>query len=472
MPETGADRGARRSHCAQASVETVPRWLAGSSLAEMVKAAPVSVPEGPSWWVEGARDDRLAPWGQAKLWALHRVNQELGLGMDDAAMAELVQKPNGESPSKQAVQKFRAAIEADPAWYPGKGHAEGAKTGPKPRFTKAKQLAVARCAMALKEADEEPTVAAVVQKCPVAAVNPDTGLPFDGKLVLRVFRTLCFDSDPAVPWDQDYPLAKTALSPELKEWRLKWAKTVLAMAHAAGWWRRHAVSFDPCHTIVPGTAKKAFDIQQASYGKGRRWISKDSKQSSRNLRAAPYATKQTNASDTKIHFIVGVARGKVFVRVMEDGWAPNGAGMARFVTMLPAILSKVADAAGALPRVLVTDRGSCFYHGATGHLVKAYQAAVDEEGFRSFAGDDGSWQPPDIPDVLVHETVVAWFRNYLRKHPWKLPGNPTAARAKFAEVAKDFVKHANKNYEVEALCESMPKRLQDLVDKKGERLKH
>ena len=73
----------------------------------MVKAAPVSVPEGPSWWVEGARDDRLAPWGQAKLWALHRVNQELGLGMDDAAMAELVQKPNGEPPSKQAVQKFR-----------------------------------------------------------------------------------------------------------------------------------------------------------------------------------------------------------------------------------------------------------------------------------------------------------------------------------------------------------------------------
>ena len=65
---------------------------------------------------------------------------------------------------------------------------------------------------------------------------------------------------------------------------------------------------------------------------------------------------------------------------MEDGWAPTGDGMAKFVKMLPAILSKVADAAGALPRVLVTDRGSWFYHGATVHLAKAYQKAVTDEG--------------------------------------------------------------------------------------------
>ena len=70
---------------------------------------------------------------------------------------------------------------------------------------------------------------------------------------------------------------------------------------------------------------------------------------------------------------------------------------------------------------MVTDRRSCFYHGATRHLVKAYEDAVGEQGFRSFAGDDGAWQPPDIPDVLVHETVAAWFRKYLSKHPWKCP---------------------------------------------------
>ena len=32
--------------------------------------------------------------------------------------------------------------------------------------------------------------------------------------------------------------------------------------------------------------------------------------------------------------------------------------------------------------------------------------------------------------------------------------------------------HANKNFEVEALCKAMPKRLQELVKSKGERLQH
>ena len=139
---------------------------------------------------------------------------------------------------------------------------------------------------------------------------------------------------------------------------------------------------------------------------------------------------------------------------------------------LEGILSKVADAGGALPRVLLTDRGTCFYQGSTGHIVKKYKDAVAEQGFRTFAGEDASWQPADIPDVLAHETVVAWFRNYLRKHPWKQSGNTNAQRERFTELAKDFVKHANKAYDVEGLCASMPFRLQVLVDKKGERLKH
>ena len=124
--------------------------------------------------------------------------------------------------------------------------------------------------MALMEAGEEPTVAAIVQRCPVAAVNLETGLPYDGKLGFRVSRTLCFDSDPAVPWDHEYPLAETALPPALKEKRLKRAKKVLAMQPAAGWRFGHVVSFDPCRAMVPGTVEKAFDVQQASYGRRRR----------------------------------------------------------------------------------------------------------------------------------------------------------------------------------------------------------
>ena len=38
-------------------------------------------------------------------------------------------------------------------------------------------------------------------------------------------------------------------------------------------------------------------------------------------------------------------------------------------------------------------------------------------------------------------------------------------------MANDFAKHANKDFEVKALCRAMPKRLQELVENKGERLK-
>ena len=66
---------------------------------------------------------------------------------------------------------------------------------------------------------------------------------------------------------------------------------------------------------------------------------------------------------------------------------------------------------------------------------------------------------------------MAWFRNHLRKHPWKLPGNANAHRERFGELAKDFVKNANKEYDVEGLCRAMPSRLQKLAGTKGERLK-
>ena len=31
----------------------------------------------------------------------------------------------------------------------------------------------------------------------------------------------------------------------------------------------------------------------------------------------------------------------------------------------------------------------------------------------------GSWQPPDLADFFLHETVVAWIRKYFRKRPFR-----------------------------------------------------
>ncbi len=54
-----------------------------------------------------------------------------------------------------------------------------------------------------------------------------------------------------------------------------------------------------------------------------------------------------------------------------------------------------------------------------------------------------SWRPPDIPDVLVHETAVPWFRQYLRKLPWTRPGNAKAQRQKFKDLAPEFAQHVD-----------------------------
>ena len=73
-----------------------------------------------------------------------------------------------------------------------------------------------------------------------------------------------------------------------------------------------------------------------------------------------------------------------------------------------------------LPRVVCSDRGPGFYQSSTGHIVGAYANAAKEHGFRPYAGSDASGQPPDVPDVLPHETAVAWLWNFTSPWPpWK-----------------------------------------------------
>ena len=109
-----------------------------------------------------------------------------------------------------------------------------------------------------------------------------------------------------------------------------------------------------------------------------------------------------------------------------------------------------------------------FYQASTGHIVNKYNEALEEQGFRPCAGVDASSQPPD--DVLLHETVAAWLRIFLRKRPFKKPGNMVAQRKDFVATLADFVAEANEKNDVSSLCESFPARLQKLVKKKGDRL--
>ena len=74
-----------------------------------------------------------------------------------------------------------------------------------------------------------------------------------------------------------------------------------------------------------------------------------------------------------------------------------------------------------------------------------------------------------MPDILPHETAVAWTRHYLKKHPLPkgdLDGMEVALRRTLAEGAT-FI---NENYDVEGLHSSFPKRVAELIRLKGDRL--
>ena len=101
--------------------------------------------------------------------------------------------------------------------------------------------------------------------------------------------------------------------------------------------------------------------------------------------------------------------------------------------------------------------------------VRAYSAAVKAAGFKLFWGDDASQQSPDMPDLLLHETAVAWFRRKLSKQrpvcaPWE------ETQAQWTARARQVVAFINDSYRVDRLCKQFPGRFRACKDSDGERL--
>ena len=429
------------------------------------------VPTGPEWWVSG-RQGTLSHWSQALVFAICNVADKMGAVYTDPELAQVVYKVGGGHPSREAIRLLRTRFDGDGGWYPGKV-SEDAKPPGRPKVISAVQAhAVAHSAMAMKARGTEPTVEAVVAHCPRATLNPETAEPFTSKVILEVFRTRCYDDNPEQPWQHVTPNQKTALSPELQLVRHKWGEAMLSKGHQSRWYFNHCVWMDPCSSIIPGSQRSAFHHQRSKLGKRKRWMSADSKRSSQNLRPAPYAGKQCHWGDRRVWWFIVLAKGRVHLEVMPTGWRQTGEGMAYMVSLLPGILKTMLGESEKLPGVLFTDRGPGFYHSSSGSICPDYAYALDAHGFKSWAGDNSKWQPPDIPDILLHETAVSWVRNYLRKQPFKLASTPSGSAHRLSVVLREAAWHINEHYEVGQLCLALPKRLKELVATEGDRLKY
>ena len=144
-------------------------------------------------------------------------------------------------------------------------------------------------------------------------------------------------------------------------------------------------------------------MNQTANGKRKRWMSADCGAYSRNLRASSFAGRQQQFGDRKVWWFGVLARGRVGIHVMRDGWRQTGAGMAEFVKDLEgALRGMLGDE--PLPRIVFSDRGPGFYQSSTGHIVKEHAAALKQYGSTPLAGEDASKPPPDIADLLIHET--------------------------------------------------------------------
>jgi hypothetical protein len=192
---------------------------------------------------------------------------------------------------------------------------------------------------------------------------------------------------------------------------------------------------------------------------------------SRNLRSSPYVNKTLQWGDERIWRNISLTQGKVHVEVLPDGWSQWN-GQADIVAMLPGVLRKMLGRGATLPDVIFTDRGPGYFRPSSGTIHASCLAALNEHGFTPWAGEHSKWQPPDLADVLLHETAVSWIRKYLKQHPVRLVHRMDENKKRVAAVLKDACDHINEHYKVDNLCSDLPDRLKDLVEGEGERLKH
>ena len=212
----------------------------------------------------------------------------------------------------------------------------------------------------------------------------------------------------------------------------------------------------------PWLMRQWLRMRQTAVG-DKAWLSGDAKAYSRNLRGSKYAKTQRAWEGGHVSWCIVLARGKVAVGIMPADWPLDSSGVATFVQRLHAILRRMLGARVHLPRVVFTDRGTGM-NSPQGAVTQFYDDALTTAGFSLYWGGGASVQAPDMPDVLLHETAVAMFRNRLRRErpvglPWTETQDQWAARA---ELVVTWLK-AQCN--LDSLCRNCPSRVQAFLDR-------
>ena len=267
---------------------------------------------------KGGQSDRLCACQQDKALAVRDASKELHGGeVNIPWVCARVKKNDGTHPTRQALQQFFALVDDDEDWFPGRHN--GKRRGPQPLFNLAKKRRCAKVMMKLKHAEgEEPTLKEMKHRCPGSVKNPETGEPFDDKILRTVFTEECYDLGPEHPWRFQPRLRKRYVSPELKTHRLAMCGTLLGDAYrhcTPGWFLQSVVWMDPCASIRPGSKAQWLNMKQVLKGK-KGYLSDSALMEDSNLSGPGTALKQRTFAGRKMNWVVLLTRGRVAVKIL------------------------------------------------------------------------------------------------------------------------------------------------------------
>jgi hypothetical protein len=363
---------------------------------------------------------------------------------------------------------FQRVDAAGKEWYPG--HTEG-KRGRPVEMTPKKRKAISTSMMAAKKRGELPCYDTALAYCESSTFNETTQAPFSRETINDVLTTDCYDEDPERPWEFRFGAKRRPLTTEGKQLRDEWGSRLLREKRTAAWYRDNIVWIDLCSKVIPGTPQIALDQARTAQNKRKRLMSPGSTENSANLGGSVTADKQCGFGSTRVYFGVALTRGVLGVVVFTDvdefpGETPAGTRL--FVAQLPRLLTKMFGPSAQKPRTLFTDRGPGFFHRRWGTITGDYESACRDHGFKTWVGSNSKQgphaQPPDVADVVLHETRREEEKNRPVR-PWEETPEELEKRL------QKGVRWVNKDFDVRGLCMEFPDRLYDLVKKySGDRL--
>lgn len=425
-------------------------------------------------WLKG-REGGLPAWEEAKAWALREVwrsEHKSDHGLLPFVAQRVVKysedkKKQGKHPSPSAISQLYDKMDEDKEWFPGKSAQE--QHGPKPILRGVKRKCVAESAMRLKARGVEPTYPKILATCPEATRNPDTKRPVHKKAVYTVLQKDCYDDTPDKPWVHKARYAKHAYTAAMMVHRLAFANHVVAWMLTDAWFYHNTVWTDICNSILPRSESK--QSEQALARKGKKgWQSPGSEMFSQNLRGKQECLKQTSWGTIKVWWAPVLSRGKLHCVIFDDtfpGECPAGASV--LVQKVRAAINVRFQAARSQPTWVFVDRGKGFYATATGTITQEYKEALAEHGFKAMMGDHARAQPGNCQEIMLHETAVSWLRvrlaETLPREAW------LETREEFSTRLKSCCDAINRDLNVEGLCKGFMKRIHQLQEKEGGRLK-